>query len=88
MEQQPEKLDDRTFPERKGQKRKLEEGDEREISAVATDGGEALLRVVATQVSVLSSTFSWKEADRTAAKRAIQILAELAKNGENHLQCY
>ncbi|CAL9219793.1 unnamed protein product [Arabidopsis halleri] len=80
MEQQPEKLDDRSFPERKGQKRKLEEGDEREISAVATDGGEALLRVVATQVSVLSSTFSWKEADRTAAKRAIQILAELAKN--------
>lgn len=82
MEQQPEKLDDQSLPERKGQKRKLEERDEPEISAVATGGGEALLRAVAAQVSVLSSTFSWEEADRAAAKRATHILAELAKNGE------
>lgn len=84
MEQQPEKLDDRSSPERKGLKRKLEEEDELEISAVAAGGIEALVSVVAAQVSVLSSTFSWKEADRAAAKRATRILAHLAKNGENH----
>ncbi|VVA96640.1 unnamed protein product [Arabis nemorensis] len=75
MEKQPENLDDRSFPELKGQKkRKLEEGDDREIST------DALLRVIADQVSLLNSTFSWKESDRAAAKRATQILSELARN--------
>lgn len=88
MEQQPEKRNDRSFPERKGLKRKLEEEDEFEISAVAAGGVDALLSVVAAQVSVLSSTFSWKEADRAAAKRATKILAHLAKNGENDHRYY
>lgn len=87
MEQQPERRDGRSFPERKGQKRKLEEGaaavEDREISAVSTDGGQALLSDVAAQVSVLNSAFSWRESDRAAAKRATQVLAELAKNGED-----
>lgn len=86
MEQQPEKLDDRSFPEQKGQKRKLEQGDEREISA---GGCHALLRVIADQVSVLNSTFSWKESDRAAAKHATQVLSDLAKNGEeDHTRYY
>uniref|UniRef100_A0A1J3FJN4 ARM repeat protein interacting with ABF2 n=1 Tax=Noccaea caerulescens TaxID=107243 RepID=A0A1J3FJN4_NOCCA len=80
MEQQPENVDDGSFLERKGQKRKLEEGDEREISAVAAGGGHALLKMIAAQVETLNSTFSWKEADRLVAKRATIILAEIAKN--------
>jgi predicted ribosome-associated RNA-binding protein Tma20 len=84
MDQQPERREGRSFPERKGQKRKLEEGaaavEDREISAVSTDGGQALLSEVAAQVSVLNSAFSWQESDRAAAKRATQVLAELAKN--------
>ncbi|KAL1203301.1 ARM REPEAT PROTEIN INTERACTING WITH ABF2 [Cardamine amara subsp. amara] len=87
MEQQPERRDGRSFPERKGQKRKLEEGaaavEDREISTVSTDGGHALLSDVAAQVSVLNSAFSWRESDRAAAKRATQVLAELAKNAED-----
>lgn len=93
MEQQPERREGRSFPERKGQKRKLEEGaaasEDREISAVTTtDGGHALLSEVAAQVSVLNSAFSWQESDRAAAKRATQVLAELAKNGEDHPRSY
>ncbi|CAN8244111.1 unnamed protein product [Cochlearia groenlandica] len=94
MEQQPEKREGRCFPERKGQKRKLEEGapppaeaaavsaveNRDEISAVVTDGSRAILSQVSAQVSVLNSSFSWIESDRAAAKRATQILAELAKN--------
>lgn len=86
MEQQPERREGRSFPERKGQKRKLEEGaaaasEDREISS--TDGGgDAILNEIAAQVSVLNSAFSWQESDRAAAKRATQVLSELAKNGE------
>ena len=87
-QQQPERREGRSFPERKGQKRKLEEGaaaaaEDREISASTTTdgGGDAILNEIAAQVSVLNSAFSWQESDRAAAKRATQVLAELAKNG-------
>ncbi|KAI4317785.1 hypothetical protein L6164_025627 [Bauhinia variegata] len=77
---------DQSVPERKGQKRKLEEEyeEEREISAAPPTGDArvALLAEVSAQVDILDSTFSWKEADRAAAKRATHVLAELAKNEE------
>ncbi|CAF2340775.1 unnamed protein product [Brassica napus] len=89
-QQQPERREGRSFPERKGQKRKLEEGaaaaaEDREISASTTTdgGGDAILNEIAAQVSVLNSAFSWQESDRAAAKRATQVLAELAKNAED-----
>ncbi|XP_054805964.1 ARM REPEAT PROTEIN INTERACTING WITH ABF2 isoform X1 [Prosopis cineraria] len=79
------KRQDQGLPERKGQKRKLEEDfeDEREISAPPTgDARDALLAEVTAQVEILDSNFSWREADRAAAKRATHVLAELAKNEE------
>lgn len=71
------------LPERKGQKRKLEEEieEERQISVPSGDARQVLLAEVGVQVNILNSTFSWKEADRAAAKRATHVLAELAKNG-------
>lgn len=80
-----QKRQDQGFPEKKGQKRKLEEEleEESEISAPPTgDAREALLAEVTAQVHILDSAFSWKEADRAAAKRATHVLAELAKNGK------
>ncbi|KAL9364398.1 hypothetical protein Peur_042271 [Populus x canadensis] len=87
------KHQDQRLPERKGQKRKLEEEIEegkREISAAeaaaaAAPYGEArrvILNEVYAQVNILNSTFSWHETHRGAAKRATHILAELAKNEE------
>ncbi|BAU00800.1 hypothetical protein LR48_Vigan303s001400 [Vigna angularis] len=76
---------DHCFPEKKGQKRKLEEDfeDDRQISAPPTGHArDALLSDVKEQVIVLDSTFSWKESDRAAAKRATHALADLAKNEE------
>ncbi|KAJ6771556.1 ARM REPEAT PROTEIN INTERACTING WITH ABF2 [Salix koriyanagi] len=83
---------DQRLPERKGQKRKLEEEieeEQREISAVeeaaAAPYGEArkvILNEVYAQVNILNSTFSWNEAHRATAKRATHVLAELAKNEE------
>ncbi|CAK9318621.1 unnamed protein product [Citrullus colocynthis] len=75
---------DQSLPERKGHKRKLEEEfeEEREISVPTGDAKQALLTEVSDQVEILNSTFSWKEADRAAAKRATHVLAELAKNEE------
>ncbi|KAB1214217.1 hypothetical protein CJ030_MR5G023130 [Morella rubra] len=75
---------DQSPPERKGQKRKLEEEieEEREISVPSEEARQALLSEVGKQVNILDLTFSWKEADRAAAKRATHILAELAKNEE------
>lgn len=77
--------------ERKGQKRKLDEefdddDDEREISIPSASSGEYLVALsceVGAQVSILNTNFSWKEADRAAAKRATHVLAELAKNGNS-----
>ncbi|WVZ09521.1 hypothetical protein V8G54_014051 [Vigna mungo] len=63
---------------------KLEEDfeDDRQISAPPTGHArDALLSDVKEQVIVLDSTFSWKESDRAAAKRATHALADLAKNG-------
>ena len=78
---------DQCFPERKGQKRKLEdefEEEHRQISAAPTgDARDALLANVKEQVSILNSTFSWNESDRAAAKRATHALADLAKNGKS-----
>ncbi|XP_070666582.1 ARM REPEAT PROTEIN INTERACTING WITH ABF2 isoform X2 [Malus domestica] len=75
---------DQSRPERKGQKRKLEEetGGEREISVKSGEARKALLSEVSEQVKVLNSTFSWSEADRASAKRATHVLAEIAKNEE------
>ncbi|EXC17557.1 Arm repeat protein interacting with abf2 [Morus notabilis] len=76
---------DQCLPERKGQKRKLEDEfeEDREISASASaDARHALLSEVSAQVQVLNLTFSWSEPDRAAAKRATHVLAELAKNEE------
>ncbi|XP_015692591.2 ARM REPEAT PROTEIN INTERACTING WITH ABF2 [Oryza brachyantha] len=42
----------------------------------------ALVREVRTQVDALHRCFSWRHADRAAAKRATHVLAELAKNEE------
>ncbi|GAV74791.1 Arm domain-containing protein/BTB domain-containing protein [Cephalotus follicularis] len=76
---------DPDLPERKGQKRKLEEEieDERVISAIPSgDTRRAILSDVSAQVKILSTAFSWKDSDRAAAKRATHVLAELAKNEE------
>ncbi|XP_020978951.1 ARM REPEAT PROTEIN INTERACTING WITH ABF2-like isoform X1 [Arachis stenosperma] len=77
---------DQCHPERKGQKRKLEdefEEDHHQISTPPTgDARDAILADVQEQVSILNSTFSWKESDRAAAKRATHALADLAKNEE------
>ncbi|XP_039055904.1 ARM REPEAT PROTEIN INTERACTING WITH ABF2-like isoform X2 [Hibiscus syriacus] len=72
------------LPERKGQKRKLEEEIQEgcEISLPTGDAHRALLAEVTAHVSVLDSAFSWRESDRAAAKRATHVLAELAKNEE------
>ncbi|KAJ6794270.1 ARM REPEAT PROTEIN INTERACTING WITH ABF2 [Iris pallida] len=76
--------------QRKGQKRKLDEGTS-SSSASAMAAAEAeeeipppseqtLEEEIETQVEVLRRCFSWVEADRAAAKRATHVLAELAKN--------
>ena len=79
-----QKRQDQGQPERKGQKRKLEEEfeEEREISLPPSgEAHQALSCEVSAQVNILNTTFSWREADRAAAKRATHVLAELAKNG-------
>ncbi|KAF6135107.1 hypothetical protein GIB67_040418 [Kingdonia uniflora] len=75
--------------QRKGQKRKLEEEEEevevegeeqRDLLLSSPNSHQTLLTEVSVQVKILNSTFSWKESDRVAAKRATHVLAELAKN--------
>ncbi|GLU09030.1 hypothetical protein SLE2022_259100 [Rubroshorea leprosula] len=89
-----QRCQDQGLPERKGQKRKLEEEikEEPEISLRPSgDTYHALLCEVTAQVNVLNSTcFSWCEADHAVAKRATHVLAELAKNDTELLQisCY
>ncbi|XP_014524181.1 ARM REPEAT PROTEIN INTERACTING WITH ABF2 [Vigna radiata var. radiata] len=77
---------DQSLSQRKGQKRKLDEEqhDERQISVAPSTAAEraALLCDVGEQVSILESSFTWNEADRSAAKRATHALADLAKNEE------
>ncbi|QHO17130.1 Bifunctional dethiobiotin synthetase/7,8-diamino-pelargonic acid aminotransferase [Arachis hypogaea] len=48
---------------------------------VTGNARDAILPKVQEQVSILNSTFSWKESDQAAAKRATHALADLAKNG-------
>ncbi|RYR36487.1 hypothetical protein Ahy_A09g041447 isoform B [Arachis hypogaea] len=50
---------------------------------VTGDARDAILPKVQEQVSILNSTFSWKESDRAAAKRATHALTDLAKNGKS-----
>ncbi|XP_012487138.1 ARM REPEAT PROTEIN INTERACTING WITH ABF2 isoform X2 [Gossypium raimondii] len=79
-----QRSEDQGLPERKGQKRKLEEEiqEDREISLPTGDARRALLAEVTAQVTVLESAFTWRESDRSAAKRATHVLAELSKNEE------
>ncbi|KAK3021588.1 hypothetical protein RJ639_046295 [Escallonia herrerae] len=78
------------IPERKGKKQRLERGfdgdRDNSVSPPPTcsgdDGHRTLLGEVRSQVDVLSSTFSWLEVDRAAAKHATHVLAQLAKNEE------
>jgi len=73
--------------EKKGQKRKLEQHEERfqqdtQISLPLTgDARDAVLSDVNQHVSILLSSFSSNEFDRASAKRATHALADLAKNG-------
>lgn len=94
----PQRRQDRSLPERKGQKRKLNEDltikeeqqhKEGEISSSvpSSDARQAILAEVRAQVKVLDSAFSWLEADRAASKRATHVLAELAKNGPYFRNC-
>ncbi|KAK1277587.1 ARM REPEAT PROTEIN INTERACTING WITH ABF2 [Acorus gramineus] len=51
-------------------------------SGLAPSSEEALSKEVRAQVQILVLAFSWSESDRSAAKRAVHVLAELAKNEE------
>lgn len=67
--------------ERKGHKRKLADTS---LGLLAIDGpNNALIVDVRGQVGILKTCLSWKEADRTAARRAAHALAELAKHGNS-----
>ncbi|KAI5423501.1 ARM REPEAT PROTEIN INTERACTING WITH ABF2 isoform X2 [Lathyrus oleraceus] len=80
-----QKRPDHNLPEKKGQKRKLEEESQQDsqISLPPTgDARDALISDVNQHVSILLSTFSWNDSDRASAKRATHALADLAKNEE------
>ncbi|KAJ6841315.1 ARM REPEAT PROTEIN INTERACTING WITH ABF2 [Iris pallida] len=73
--------------QRKGQKRKLDEGpsssspsEAMAAAAAAAECEQTLEQEIEAQVEVLRRSFSWTETDRAAAKRAAHVLAELAKN--------
>ncbi|CAN6482032.1 unnamed protein product [Victoria cruziana] len=71
--------------ERKGQKRKLEDKDDEQESLASSSmvpmaADDLLEAQVKLQVQILESFCSWKESDRSAARRATHVLAELAKN--------
>ncbi|XP_008812798.2 ARM REPEAT PROTEIN INTERACTING WITH ABF2-like [Phoenix dactylifera] len=59
-----------------------EAGEEGEEEICCQHSQQALAREVRAQVEVLERSFSWRVADRAAAKRATHVLAELAKNEE------
>lgn len=69
---------------RKSLKRKLEQefGEDRQPQPYPL---VELMRDVKAQVSVLNSALSSSEADRAAAKRAVHVLTEFAKNGDDPL---
>ncbi|KAI4301256.1 hypothetical protein L6164_034550 [Bauhinia variegata] len=79
---------------RRSLKRKLEQefnkeqGDQvesdRKVLILEPEGPyEDLLSDVGAQVAVLNSTFSSSESDRAAAKRAVHVISELARNEES-----
>ncbi|XP_028087038.1 ARM REPEAT PROTEIN INTERACTING WITH ABF2-like isoform X1 [Camellia sinensis] len=74
-----------TSSARKNLKRKLDEDFERDRK-IATlsphDANQDLILDVRTQLEILDSTFSSIDADRAAAKLAIHVLSEFAKNEE------
>ncbi|KAL7200680.1 hypothetical protein ACSBR1_032580 [Camellia fascicularis] len=74
-----------TSSARKNLKRKLDEDFERDRK-IATlsphDANQDLILDVRTQFEILDSTFSSIDADRAAAKLAIHVLSEFAKNEE------
>lgn len=73
---------------RKSLKRKLEEefGEDARLEALAQPHAlHDLVREVSGHVGVLKSVLSSSEADRSAALRAVHVLTELAKNGDNRL---
>ncbi|CAL5427725.1 unnamed protein product [Camellia sinensis] len=74
-----------TSSARKNLKRKLDEDFERDRK-IATlsphDANQDLILDVRTQLEILDSTFSSIDADRAAAKHAIHVLSEFAKNEE------
>ena len=76
---------------RKSLKRKLEEEFEEDGRLDALSQPHALrelVREVGVHVSVLNSAISSSEADRSAAKRAVHVLTELAKNGDEPLDYF
>ncbi|RWR76770.1 arm repeat protein interacting with ABF2 isoform X2 [Cinnamomum micranthum f. kanehirae] len=82
-EQQQQQRNLFTLPERKGQKRKLEQHQHQPLSTAYEEEADARLVLsceISAQVSILNNTFSSNESDRSAAKRAAHVLAELAKN--------
>ncbi|CAM8986102.1 unnamed protein product [Rhodiola kirilowii] len=80
---------DQNLLQRKGHKRKLEDEYNAELEfpddAPGDDSNawQPLLKSISLQVGVLNSSYSWKESDRVASKRAAHVLAELAKNESN-----
>eukprot|EP01018_Ginkgo_biloba_P034226 Gb_07904 [translate_table: standard] len=68
--------------EKKGQKRKQTETSS-VVRVPSDDFNNPLAAHVQAQVEILTTCFSWREADRVAARRASQILAEFAKQDEN-----
>jgi hypothetical protein len=67
--------------ERKGHKRKLADTS---LGLSAVDGpNNHLIAEVRGQVDFLRTCLSWRDSDRTAARRAAHALAELAKHGES-----
>ena len=72
-------------------KRKLEEdfGVDHKIATLSPrQTHQDLIREIRTQVEILDSTFSSIEADRAAAKRAVHVISELAKNGNTKPRLY
>lgn len=67
--------------ERKGHKRKLADTS---LGLSAVDGpNNHLIAEVRGQVDSLRTCLSWRDSDRTSARRAAHALAELAKHGES-----
>ena len=76
---------------RKSLKRKLEEefGEDGRLDAMQQPHApRELVGEVSAQVSVLNSALSSSEADRSSAKRAVHVLTELAKNGDDPLNLF